>query len=260
MRRFGLILITSIITAVATTAWAQVDDGLIAYWNFDACTFQDQSGNGFDTGVAPAPAPECLPGAAGNALEFAGTPAPYVRIPDVPVAPTQHSYAFWFRPATALNATSPRQDVLYADVPVVVSGNGRPHITLNHDGDGKIGFHARIIPPGGSIDDAISYNDIKSDTAAWEAGRWYHVAFTWDGEGGQFRVYVDGVLQQTITNRSGTSQTYTGLVLAIRGDLQFPFQGSLDEVRLYNRVLSDAEVQTLAAFAPGASVDLTVST
>jgi len=30
MRRFGLILITSIITAVAATAWAQVDDGLIA--------------------------------------------------------------------------------------------------------------------------------------------------------------------------------------------------------------------------------------
>ena len=75
MRRFGLILITSILTAVAATAWAQVDDGLIAYWSFDACTFQDQSGNGFDAGVAPAQAPECFPGAAGNALEFAGTTA-----------------------------------------------------------------------------------------------------------------------------------------------------------------------------------------
>ena len=256
MRRFGLILITSILTAVAATTWAQVDDGLIAYWNFDACTFQDQSGNGFDDGVAPAQAPECLPGAAGNALDFAGTNAHYVRIPDVPVAPTQHSYAFWFRPATALDASSPRQDLLYADVPVVVSGNGRPHITLNHDGDGKIGFHARIIPTGGG--DAISYNDIKSNTTTWEADRWYHVAFTWDGS--QFKVYVDGDRQRTITKPSGTSQTYTGLVLAIRGDLQFPFQGSLDDIRLYDRVLSDAEVQTLAAFAPGSSVALTVST
>ncbi|MDH3599215.1 MAG: hypothetical protein OEU26_06195, partial [Candidatus Tectomicrobia bacterium] len=255
MRRFGLILITYIITAIAAVAWAGVDDDLIAHWSFDACDFRDQSGNGFNGGTAPEQAPECFAGAEGNALEFAGTTAHYLRIPGVPVAAAQHSYAFWFKPATPLDAGSPRQDLLYADVPVVVSGNGRPHITLNHDGDGKIGFHARIIPPGGG--DGVSHDDIKSDTDTWEADRWYHVAFTWDGS--QFRVYVDGDRQRTFTKPSGASQTYTGLVLAIRGDLQFPFHGSLDEVRLYDRVLSSAEVRTLATFAPGPSFPLTVS-
>ena len=35
-------------------------------------------------------------------------------------------------------------------------------------------------------------------------------------------------------------------MLAIRGDLLFPFNGSLDEIRIYDRVLSAAEIVTLS--------------
>ncbi len=112
-----------------------------------------------------------------------------ILFPGVRVSPDQHSYALWFSLAQNLNASSPRQDLLYrdvADISMVFTQQGRPHITLNHDQDGKIGFHARIQQPNGSLDNYDAYDNIKSNTAAWQAGRWYHVAVTWDGN--QFRV------------------------------------------------------------------------
>jgi len=226
-------------------AQAAIDDGLIAYWSFDACDLHDSGPNGFNAGTFIGN-PMCVQGAQGFAFEFYG--ADFIRIPDVPVSPTQHSYALWFRPAQDLNSNSPRQDLLYADVDldVILQTLGRPHITLNHDADGKIGFHPHIIPDNGGK--PATSNAIESSTNTWQANRWYHAAFTWDGA--TFRTYIDGVLEQTFTLPSGVSNVYEGIVLAVRGNEEFFFSGSLDEVRMYDRVLTPDEVLELAVPNP----------
>ena len=227
-------------------AQAAIDDGLIAHWSFDACDLQDSGPNGFNAGTLIGN-PMCVQGAQGFAFEFYGND--FIRIPDVPVAPTQHSYALWFRPAQDLDSNSPRQDLLYADVDldVILQTLGRPHITLNHDADGKIGFHPHIIPDNGG--NPATSDAIESSTDTWQANRWYHAAFTWDGA--TFLTYIDGELQQVFDALpSGVSHVYEGIVLAVRGNEEFFFSGSLDEVRMYDRVLTPDEVIQLAVPNP----------
>ena len=84
---------------------------------------------------------------------------------------------------------------------------------------------------------------------------WTHVAVTWDGSG--TRIYMNGseVLNQ---GNVGAPVGFTSGMLSIAGsdnglDL---FQGDLDEIRIYNRALTAAEVTTLSS---GGSVGTAVS-
>ncbi|GAJ25103.1 unnamed protein product, partial [marine sediment metagenome] len=80
---------------------------------------------------------------------------------------------------------------------------------------------------------------------------WYHVTLTWNGT--NYVVYVDGVAR--------ASGTYTGLTalntladIGNTGNTSYrneAFNGIIDEVRIYNRALTDDEVSNLAlAFLP----------
>ena len=76
-------------------------------------------------------------------------------------------------------------------------------------------------------------------------GLWHHVAGTFDGN--QIRLYVDGSLAD--------SMDYTGAIATttfpvnIGRNSENPdrlYEGAIDEVRIYNRALSEAEVLYLA--------------
>jgi hypothetical protein len=75
--------------------------------------------------------------------------------------------------------------------------------------------------------------------------RWYHVASTWDGATARF--YVDGgLVDETAFAQTASSD---GLPLVIGADtpgLYESFNGTLDEIRIYNRALSAAEIQFLS--------------
>lgn len=87
-------------------------------------------------------------------------------------------------------------------------------------------------------------------------GAWHHVCGTWDGmltEVG-IHIYVDGVEPPTLAaSEGGPYQADASHELKIgNSDMnrQFPFHGTLDEVRLYNRALSATEVAALTACSP----------
>jgi hypothetical protein len=74
-------------------------------------------------------------------------------------------------------------------------------------------------------------------------GTWYHVAATWDGS--NVRIYVNGVLDNTPTARTGTIGTDTrAAYIGGRAGADL-FDGGLYDVRLYNRALSASEISTL---------------
>ncbi len=90
MRRLRQVLMAGVVlTLWALLAQAQINDGLVGYWSFDACDIRDDSGNGFDGGRRIGN-PRCVAGAQGFAFEFDGND--FIRIPGVPVVPTRHSY------------------------------------------------------------------------------------------------------------------------------------------------------------------------
>jgi hypothetical protein len=96
-----------------------------------------------------------------------------------------------------------------------------------------------------------------------EVNRWYHVAGTFDN--GVLKVFVNGQLDGrnmfgatriTYTPRMHTGPNPSVLYIGVRHnahesppnyqpDLMYPFSGIIDEVRIYNRALTDSEIRAL---------------
>jgi hypothetical protein len=84
---------------------------------------------------------------------------------------------------------------------------------------------------------AASYMPLSADT-------WYHLAATYDGD--VFKAYRNGVLITTNTAPTGNPDAETNTLKIARhaAAAQF-FTGTVDDVRVYNRVLTDAEIKQL---------------
>jgi type II secretory pathway pseudopilin PulG len=99
------------------------------------------------------------------------------------------------------------------------------------------------------LDDMDENDGVRGDTLL-VTGLWYHVAATWDGV--KVRIYVDGILDNFPPDvRHGTIGTDTR-PLCIGGRLgEDYFNGIIDNVRIYNRALSDDEIAQLAGTRAG---------
>jgi hypothetical protein len=72
-------------------------------------------------------------------------------------------------------------------------------------------------------------------------GKWHHVAGTWDGK--KISIYTDGTLDKAFECAGSLSKNTKSLYIGARtGDQRF-LQGTVDEVRIYNRALSEAEIK-----------------
>lgn len=76
-------------------------------------------------------------------------------------------------------------------------------------------------------------------------GAWHRVAVTRNATSGQMKIYFDGILQTTATGPTGTKNAPANLRIgSLQTNINF-FAGQIDEVRLYNVVLSDAQVAAI---------------
>ena len=87
----------------------------------------------------------------------------------------------------------------------------------------------------------------------WEINKWYHIAVTHDN-GGDVKLYVNNILFSTLSTTSTTIQSGSTLILGrssrtSSGSYNYVqrLNGQIDEVRVYNDVLTEAEVGYLAA-------------
>lgn len=76
-------------------------------------------------------------------------------------------------------------------------------------------------------------------------GRWFHLAVTRTATG-QFTIYLDGALEAGPGNGGPTFTMGTHFYIGARNGSD-PFQGSIDDVRIYDHELSAAEVAALFA-------------
>ena len=73
-------------------------------------------------------------------------------------------------------------------------------------------------------------------------GVWTHLAYTFDGSA--VKGYLDGVLKLSTPITANIQARPTDLLLGVDGSLGQGFNGRLDDVRLYNRALTQIEIQT----------------
>jgi hypothetical protein len=77
-------------------------------------------------------------------------------------------------------------------------------------------------------------------------GRWSYVAETWNGT--NLNAYINGVNVYSGQNNNGISpRAVTHMTIGYCGGISAPlyFLGSIDDVRIYNRALSAAEIQAM---------------
>ncbi len=110
------------------------------------------------------------------------------------------------------------------------------------DPDGRVNFFG--YGDGGTHDTAHASSVLN--------GQWHHVAGVYERNGSDLtiRTYVDGVLIGTHTAPVGSIASPHDLLLG-GYQLQPGYRGALDDVRIYGRALSAAEVGTLADGCPG---------
>jgi hypothetical protein len=114
-----------------------------------------------------------------------------------------------------------------------VNGNGRPLLSRRANGDVLVCYLGGV--------ETLSQTAIFADT-----GKWHHVGLTYDGQ--YVSLYVDGS-REAMERRTGES-TDGGLRLAHQKDsidfsVQAPWNGALDDVRVYNYVLTDSNIRSI---------------
>ena len=198
------------------------EDGLVAYWPFDegkGKEAMDVTGNGHDGELVDSP--KWVEGKFGTALEFDGAGS-RVGVADDDALDLEKNVTLmaWFNPSEAV--TSRRMMVKNNSIFVIFDfGNA------------------------GSVDFLVKPNNTfaESKTTDWKIGEWYHFAGTFDGK--TLRVYINGKLEGEAANNVPIASSDLELWIGSddNGRPTDHFPGKIDEVRLYDRTLSEADIQ-----------------
>lgn len=99
---------------------------------------------------------------------------------------------------------------------------------------------------------------VNSDTTLND-GQWHHAVGT-RVKGGALKLYIDGVLQSDQkTDTLGDTTVSSDLSIGAREDGANPFDGTIDDVRIYNRVLSADEITHLYGLGATTHVNTTIT-
>ena len=214
-------------------AAGSVSAELVAHWKFDdgaGNTATDSVGNAHPGTIGGTA--NWVDGQLGGALDFDGS-STYVDIGgDQPVISGTFSLTMW----------------IYArGVPTAAKDYRMP---LSNDTWADRAIHVHIMPETSIFKiDTKNGTDISSNTVI-QADQWYHIAGTLDAAG-ESKIYIDGVLDNTATGNAKEYIIGPANIGAYQESSRF-LDGMIDDVRIYNHVLSEAEVHEtmLGASAP----------
>ncbi|MFA6432512.1 MAG: LamG domain-containing protein [Candidatus Paceibacterota bacterium] len=232
--------VSSASTISAPTNFLAVNTGLVGWWTFDGARMIprviDSSGTGNDGRLIGQTSTTTVLGRFGQALKFDGT-NDYVNAGSNASLQltTAGSISVWVKYA-------PQPDFS------VIAGNMDFFSEVN-------GYALAICAPGcaSSADGSIilelgtgaSHVSLFT-TLGYSDNQWHYVVGTWDGTGANSgNIYVDGVNVKTGTmTNSAVSGSSLALGKEIVNDIYY-YRGLMDDVRVYNRALSDTEVANL---------------
>gem|GEM_PF-595053 len=215
-----------------------INDGLVAYWDFDdgsGPTLTDQSGQG-NHGTLNG-GPNWVNGRSGTALAFDGVDD-YVVVGNSPELQLvgQATFTAWVN----------LDGDYYHEHGSHLLSKGATYSNLYSD------YSIKIYEPDYVYDDIVVENADQSNTPHYlevdsmvPTGEWVHLAATYDN--GTVTVYMNGrMIGQGYTHSPMRTSTQP-LYLAHRYDTQNNgrLKGLLDEVRIYDRVLSEEEIAYL---------------
>ena len=226
-------------TTTVPPDWPQlpvVPDGLVAYYPFNG-NAADESDHGFNGTVISATLTADRFGHPNKAYAFNGRGGIQCNVNST-LSLAQFTVAAWFK-CDGPSATIPRI------VAVTRPGECNCYYGLlqaNGEWDGYVDRSLRLV---GMLNDPYGYGyTLNYSNASVDSSSWHHGAITFAS--GVLKIYIDGMLDRQVsqpnasTQFSGTASLEIGYCTAGSN-----YVGRLDDIRIYNRVLSDAEIKTL---------------
>ncbi len=220
-----------LLTSAPVLAQVDLDAGLQAHWKFDESSelvASDSGSHGNDGelhGFSDSSS-HWVAGQIDGALAFDGSN--YVEVPDDLSIGfdliSGFSLSTWFKSNIPLAATGAGNRMLE---------KGNSFFFLQGIVPGGMNF---LVKRGGSNITAGIGEDLEAD-------RWYHITGVFDGD--EIRVYLDGRVKGSADVGQDIDDTELPLRIGSDDSGSF-FNGTMDEVRIWNRPLNDEEIKTLA--------------
>jgi hypothetical protein len=204
--------------------------GLVAYWSFDNCDARDDSGNGHDGEIHGNP--ECVEGVVGKALRFDGND--YITIDNVNrlsfeneftinvLIQPEKTYFNWIVVLTKGITMKSEYDIVYE----CQNGICKPHVRFTDDED-------------------VNYVYTEDTINAINMNKWNSI--TWRFKDGLLSIFLNGNLilaKQLPFKKIKNSKEPLEIGRDLPGGTEF-FYGILDEIRIYNRALTEDEIRAL---------------
>ncbi|MFH1844191.1 MAG: LamG-like jellyroll fold domain-containing protein, partial [bacterium] len=208
---------------------------MVAYWHLDeaAGTTYTDTYDGHDGNASPAPPTPDPDGIVGSSQDFNGT-SNWIDVPDHPdfdwSATSSFTVELW---AKFTNVASRNKVMIGRD-----QAGGTPHWWLGAaQSTGLVTFNLL-----GTDASGIACNG----TTAINDGVWHHIVAVRDEDQNQNRIYVDGDLEDTktydYTVGFGASTPLGIGYMAYNFNPDYYYDGLLDEIAIYNRDLTKAEI------------------
>jgi hypothetical protein len=229
-------------TQVNSSQNSKLTGSLVGLWSFDGpditTSFLDKSGNGFNgylVGTNNATSSRKTIGREGQAFSFGGLNTGGINLgSSSTLDPNRFTIATWvYTPV----ASSYIYNYIFSNARDCCGTYNGIELLVGYNGAGVV---------TGTIWNSTAFV-INSSAAAVPNNTWTHVVFTYDGS--NMKLYINGVLNNSVaqTTDPGTPasfNTYIGSMGAASG-VTYTFNGKLDDMRLYNRALSAAEIKQL---------------
>ncbi|GAB6139854.1 hypothetical protein JCM14076_05830 [Methylosoma difficile] len=236
MRKILAATITAILLGLNQSAMADLTTGLAAHYTFDNCQATDSSGNG-NNGTITGKL-KCINGIDNKALLFDG--ASYISVPSSaslnPVS--EWTMAFWIRV----------DDINNEFLAVIHKGGVKTNCYYNREY--SVWIHQNRYFTQSVAGDTCNFPNQDSKTFDRLVGRWLHYVNVIDRNNKHvMKTYINGRLNvEQADSESGFKNNNANLWIGSNAEiysLHSPFKGALDDIRFYNRALSDTEIQEL---------------
>jgi hypothetical protein len=233
-------------------------EGLVGFWRFEdnpGETAIDSSGNG-NHGILANPnvSDWTSAGAIDNGLTFNGTDD-FVGVADagsLDFGTSPYTITFWFQLNAPFDATTvttlpffSRYNSSSANTSAVLQG------TDYTVADAGTAGRLRVKVESASGSPKYWY----TNQVSWTAGHWYHVAIVVDDTPANSDIYIDGTRDSVAGQSAGGAYNANNITAPWQwGKGQYDpenktavsyFAGTLDEIRIYNRALTQTEVQAV---------------
>ena len=245
----GMCLETGCFLRTRLEAGSNIPTGEIGHWRFDEAsgnTIYDASGHGLNAILSgPDGGPKRVDGKFGGALEFNGkeyvNPAQHAVVHNTPaidklISGDKITVACWI---------STNDVTLVEQNPIEFYKNDDNNIHFRrivlHRSPWKTWRLCLILNHKAQCKNISNGNNYTPDPNTW-----YH--FVWTIDGTQHKLYIDNECKATANISKPVSNIGNGVGIyfgAVKGGRWAPWSGRIDQIRIYDRILNDAEIATL---------------